>query len=368
MTYTATNIKVSRDEERWEAEISGEIPAESIAKYREESLKEIQRDAKLDGFRPGKAPIERIVQIYGESAILRHAAEHAIEHELPLILASENLPIVEAPRVTTESPAAGHPLKFTARAALAPKVDLPDYNAIAAKRREMKEDTNVSDAEHAQALAHLRRERARIDKIENGTDAQKAMEEARALAEADLPALDDAFVQSLGYENAEKFSETLRKNIQNEKELQALQKRRAGIVDDLAAAAKVRYPAVLLEYELDEMEDRLKADLDRIGQTLESFLAQEKKTREELRASWKDAADKRAKIRLVLSEIARAEKLEPKAEDVAHELEHAKQHYPQADTGALQSHVAHALRNELTMRFLEGSSMEFAPHDHGYAH
>lgn len=364
MAHTATNIKVSRDEERWEAEITGEIPADSLTKYREESLKEIQCDAKLDGFRPGKAPIERIVQIYGEGAILRHAAEHALEHELPEILASENLPIVEAPHVSTESPTSGMPLKFTARAALAPKVELPDYAKIAEKRRSEKIETSVSDEEHAQALVHLRRERARIDKMESGTEAPKAAEEARALAEADLPVLDDQFVQTLGYENTEKFSEALRKNIQNEKELQAMQKRRAGILDDLVAAAKVRYPAVLLEYELDEMEDRLKADLTQIGQTLDAFLARENKTREDVRASWKDAADKRAKIRLILSEIARAEKIEPKPADLDHELQHAKEHYPDADTEMLRSHVAHALRNELVMRFLEGSPMEFAPHDH----
>ena len=39
-----------------------------------------------------------------------------------------------------------------------------------------------------------------------------------------LPALDDQFVQSLGYESAEKFSEALRANIKNEKELQEIQK------------------------------------------------------------------------------------------------------------------------------------------------
>src|ERR1700722_9495702 len=100
MASSATNIKVSRGDKRWEVEVSGELPAEALLKYREEALKEIQRDAKLDGFRPGKAPIERIVQIYGEPTILRHAAEHAIQHELPEILAAENVPIVETPRVT----------------------------------------------------------------------------------------------------------------------------------------------------------------------------------------------------------------------------------------------------------------------------
>src|ERR1700744_6000772 len=166
---SATNVKVSRDEKRWEAEISGETPAETLSKYRDDALKEIQRDAKLDGFRPGKAPLDRIIQIYGEPTILRHAAEHAIQHELPEILAKEQLPVVQAPQVSTDTPEAGKALKFTARAALAP------------------------EEKHQQTMTHLRRERARIDKIETGTDPQKAAEEVKALADADLPALDDQF-------------------------------------------------------------------------------------------------------------------------------------------------------------------------------
>lgn len=352
----ATNVKVSRDKERWEAEISAEISAEAIATYREEVLKEMQRDAKLDGFRPGKAPIERIVQIYGEPAILRHAAEHAIQHELPEILAAEHVPVVEAPRVTTEPPESGKPLKFTARAALAPEIKLPDYKKIATKQNEKKETAEVSEQEHAEALAHIKRERARIDRIEKGLDAQKAAEEARALGEADLPALDDQFVQSLGYENAEKFSEALRENIKNEKELQQAQKRRAAIIDELVKEAGVRYPAMLLDYELEDMEARLLSDLDQIGQTLESFLAQQKKTREQMRADWKDAADKRAKMRLILAEIARAEKIEPSQSEIEHEVEHAKQHYPDADKEALRAHIAHAMRNEAVLKFLESLS------------
>lgn len=349
----ATNVKVSRDEKRWEAEIAAEIPAEILLKYREEALKEMQQGAKLDGFRPGKAPIERIVQIYGEPTILRHAAEHAIQHELPEILAEQKLPIVETPRVQTDAPESGKALKFTARAALAPEVKLPDYKKIASKINAKKENTTVSDEEHAQALAHLRRERARIDRVERGIAPQKAAEEVKALAENDLPALDDQFVQTLGYENAEKFAEVLRENIKNEKQLQAMQKRRAAILDELVKDSTIHYPAVLLDYELDDMEARLSSDLSQIGQTVEAFLAQQKKTREQLRDDWKQAADNRAKVRLILSEIARKENIEPKKEDLDREIDHAKQHYPQADAETLRAHISHAMRNDMTLKWLE---------------
>lgn len=362
---SATSIKVTRDKERWETEVIAEIPAEAMTKYREEALKDIQRDAKLDGFRPGKAPIDRIVQVYGEGAVMRAAAEKAIQHELPEILAAQKLPVVETPRVTTDTPEAGKSLKFTARAALAPEIELADYKKIAEKQGATKEDTEVSDKEHGDALEHLRRERARIDKVEEGTEPQKAADESRAMKLEELPALDDAFVQSLGYESAEKFTEALRTNIKTQKEMRVQEKRRAAILDELAEKSKISYPAMLKNYELDDMEARLKDDLSRGGYTMESFLAEQKKTIQEMRASWDAAADKRAKVRLILGEVARKENIEPDEASLSHELEHAKEHYPQADAETLRLHIAHALRNEMVVRFLEtGDKSPLPPHEH----
>src|SRR3989344_107911 len=353
MTHSLTNVKVTRDEPRWEVEIKAEIPAAALERYRTEALKEIQSEAKLDGFRPGKAPLERILAVYGESTVLRHAAEHAIQHELPELLAAEKLLIIESPRVMTEAPQLGKPLVFTARAALAPLVEIPDYKKMAKKHNAAKEEVSVSDEEHAKVITHLRRERARIEKIETGGDTEKAAEESRAIEEKDLPVLDDAFVQSLGYENAEKFSEALRSNLKTEKEMQAREKRRSTLLDELVKDSKISYPAVLREYELDDMEGRMKDDIVRSGGTWEGYLTETKKTREEVRASWGDAADKRAKVRLILSDIARKENIEPDEKELEHEMEHAKKHYPQADPIALRAHIAHAMRNESVLKFLE---------------
>ncbi|MFA7309399.1 MAG: trigger factor [Candidatus Paceibacterota bacterium] len=353
---TATNVKVSHDKKAWEVEVTAEISAEALATHRAAALKNIQKSATLDGFRPGKAPEDAIIRVYGEGALMRHAAELAIESELPLILAKEQVAIVEAPRVTTSAPETGKPLTFTARAALAPKVELPEYKKIAEKLRAIKEDTSVSDKEHSDALTHLRRERSRIDKIEAGTDPQKAAEESKAAKVEELPELDDMFVQTLGYESAAAFSEALRKNIGQEKELRALEKRRAAILDELTSKSSISYPASLREYELDDMEARMKDDLSRMGQTFESYLVETKKTREEIRASWNDAADKRAKVRLILAEIARKEMIEPPADALEHEMQHAREHYPNADEHALRSHISHAMRNEATLRFLEGNT------------
>ena len=342
------NVKVTRDDTRWEAEVTAELPAEALSKYRDVALREIQKTAVLDGFRSGHAPIERIIAVYGEGPIMRRAAEMAVQSELPELLAKEKVGIVEAPRVTTGEPENGKPLVFTARAALAPAIELPDYRAVAAKLAAVKEDTSVSSSA---AFA-------------GSAPASTLSMRARSMEEGQLPALDDTFVQSLGYESAAAFSEALRKNIQSEKELRAKERIRSSILDELVKSSKISYPASLLSYELDDMEARFKDDLVQMGTTLEAFLAERQgqepssaiKTPEALRESWKDAADKRAKVRLILADIARKEGIEPDAEALAHELEHAKKHYPQADPDMLRSHIAHAMRNEATLRFLEGNT------------
>jgi len=351
---TATNIKTTRDDERWELEVRAEIPAEALAKYRAEALSEMAATANIDGFRPGKAPESVVLKHVGEAAVLEHAAEHAVKHELPEILAKESANIVDTPRVSVEQPQEGKPISFVARASLAPEIKLADYKKIAAKINATKAEQSVTDEEHTQALAHLKRERARIDKLESGTEANEAAEHAKTLEEKDLPPIDDAFAQSLGYDSAKAFEDAVRANIKNEKDLREAEKRRASMLDELVKESSVKYPAALKEYELDDMEARMAGDLERMGMTIDSFLAQSKKSREDLRKDWMAAADNRAKVRLILAEVARKENIEANPETLVQEIEHAKEHYQNADPEVLRMHIAHALRNEAVISWLEG--------------
>jgi trigger factor len=349
----ATNVKISRDTERWELEISAEIPAEALAKYRAAALREVTAEAKIDGFRPGKAPETIVLQHYGEGALLQHAAEHAVKHEIPEILAKEKANIVDSPKVSIETLAPGQPLKFTARAPLAPEVKLGDYKKIAAKRNAEKTEVTVTDDEHKDTLSHLKRERTRISHLEAGKSSEEAAAEAAKLEEKNLPPLDEEFVKSLGYESEATFVEVVRNNIKTEKEMRETEKRRAALLDELAKSSDIKYPAVLKEYELEDMASRMNSDLERMGTTLEKYLEATKKTLEDMRKEWDKPADERAKVRLVLAEIARAEKLEPDAKKLAAELEHAKKSHPQAHPEALRAHITHALRNEAVITWLE---------------
>lgn len=352
-THYATNVKTKRDEDRWELELRAEISPEGLEAYRAAALKDIAKDAQIDGFRPGKAPEAMVLQRVGEPAVLSHAAESAVKHELPELLAKEGTNIVSAPQVVIETPVAGKAVGFVARAPLAPEIKLPDYKKIAADINKGKSEQTVTDAEHTEALSHLKRERARIDAIESGKNPQEAAEAAKAIKDADLPAIDDEFAISLGYADAKAFEEAVRANIKSEKDLREAEKRRATMLDELVKKSTIKYPAILKEYELEEMEARLAGDLERMGMTLDTFLADSKKTKEDLQKEWLPGADNRAKVRLLLGEIARQEKIEPHPEKLAEELEHARKHYKDADEGSLRAHIAHAMRNELVITWLE---------------
>jgi FKBP-type peptidyl-prolyl cis-trans isomerase (trigger factor) len=348
---------ITKDEKRWELVLTGEIAAENIAEHRSHVLAELKKDAHLPGFRPGKAPEEQVLKTVGEDVVLHRTIEHAVHHELPEMLAAADARIVASPQVTVEkapsSFPATEPIVFTARAPMAPEIKLPDYKKIAAKHNKEKAEVEVTDKEHQETLNHLKRERARITKVELGLSPQEAMDQARAMEEKDLPDLDDEFVKSLGYESAEKFTDAVKTNIKNEKELREVEKRRAAMLDELVKEAKISYPAMLLEFELDDMEARMQDDIQRMGLTMEKYLAETKKTKEEIRESWKEAADNRAKMRLVLSQIAQEEKIDADQERYQKELSHAKEHYPNADESNLSAHISHALRNEAVITWLE---------------
>lgn len=348
---------ITRDEKNWELIVNAEIAPAAIEEHKKHVIAHLVKDAKLDGFRPGKAPEAAVIKAVGDAYILRETIEHAVQHELPEILAGESANIVSSPKVMVEKAPASLPateaIVFTARAPLAPEVKLPDYKAIAKKHTEEKEEVTVSDEEHAQTMTHLKRERARITKVELGLSAEEAMKEAQAMEEKDLPSLDEEFLKSIGFESLEKFSESVRTNIKNEKELQATEKRRAAMLDALIDASTVNYPRLLLDYEVDDMMARLKQDLANMGLTFEKYLEELKKTEEDVRKESEPTGDKRAKMRLVLSHIAIKENLDADPARLEKEFTHAKQHYPNADDANLRAHIHHALRNEAVIAFLE---------------
>lgn len=347
------NVKVTRDENRWELEITAEIPHTSLEHFRAHVLKDMAKEAEIKGFRKGHVPEEALIRHVGEESLFHATAEDAVKHVIPEILAKEQANIVEAPRVSIEKLEKGKAVTFSARAPLAPEVILPDYARIAADLNKGKPAVTVTDDEHKETVTHFRRERARIERIESGTSPEKAGEEARALPEKDLPELDDAFTKTIGYDTVDAFTEKIREHLKNEKELRVKSEHRAKILDAIEKDSTVHMPQVMVEYEIADMEARFGDDLERMGKTMEHYLAETKKKREELHNEWIPSAQKRGRIRLILSRIAQKENIEPSETILTQEIERAKKHYPESSPDVLRAHIIHALRNEAVLDWLE---------------
>ncbi len=350
----AANIVIEKKPAESAVEVRAEIPADAFPRYRAKALKELNDEVSLDGFRKGNIPEAILVQKLGEAAIMERVAGVAVSEELPLILAAEKIVAIETPRVTITKLAPNNPIAFTALVTVMPDIALPDYVALAKKHAASFEMPSVSDDELADMTRFLKRERARIDRIEIGMEPETAYEETQKLEEKDLPMLDDAFAQSLGAADAADLATRMRENMQKDKERKAREKTRMQIIEAILEKTPMKLPNILIEHELDRMLERMAHDIEHSGSTLEAYLKQSGKQLDELRKEWRESAEKRARVQIIVHEIAAKENITPEEEAIVHELEHLKSHHPDVSEQNLRMHIISSLLPDAVFKWLEG--------------
>ncbi|MEK7628319.1 MAG: trigger factor [Patescibacteria group bacterium] len=352
-THQLAQVTIDERPEKAEVEVKAEIPTERVALFRGKATVEISKDVSIDGFRKGNVPEAVLIKHVGESAIMERAASLGISHELPLLLAEKQVLAIETPKVTITKLAPGNPIAFTALITVQPEVTLPDYVKIAKKHVAKKEMPTVADDEVADMTRYLRRERARIDMVEKGEDAEKAYEKSQGLTEDALPPIDDEFAKSLGAKDAVDLADRMKENMLTDKVRKAGEKVRLAIVEDIIAGSSMPLPGILVERELDRMMHRFEDDIIRGGSTLDAYLADAKKTRDDFRKEWREAAEKRAKMHLAMGKIAVTEKIDAPKDLVEHEIEHIMRHQPTADIEEMRPYIESAFMPEAVFRWLE---------------
>ena len=84
--------------------------------------------AKIPGFRPGKAPYDVIVRLYGDKAIEEEAIETMVEDVYPSIL--DEAKINPGAPGSLEEIVSTDPVKLSFIVPLEPTVDLGDYRSV----------------------------------------------------------------------------------------------------------------------------------------------------------------------------------------------------------------------------------------------
>ena len=148
----------------------------------------------------------------------------------------------------------------------------------------------------------------------------------------------------------------LREHLEFEKKNDITAKHRADITDKIIEETTMTLPKILIESETNQMFAQMEEDLERAMLKMDDYLKHINKTREDLAKEWEPAAEKRAKLQLVLNEISKAEKITPDISLVETQTKELKERFPEADEYRVRIYVASVLMNEAVMKNLEAIS------------
>ncbi|KKS58198.1 MAG: Trigger factor [Candidatus Nomurabacteria bacterium GW2011_GWF1_42_40] len=354
-----------------EVEIEGELEPEIFESYFAKALKKIGETLKLDGFRKGKVPENVLLSKVPEIRILEEMAELALSEHYPKIIESEKIDAISRPEISITKLARHNPLGFKIKTAMLPQIKLPDYKGIAKKiisgMTDAEKNVAVTDEDLESTIMDIRKSRApKIHMADVSVDdstppkpspegrASSPSEKAGDEVKSELPEFNDEFVRALGpFKNVADFRAKLKENIKLEKENQQKEKTRLKIIEKIIDESALEVPEILIGIELDKILYRMESDITQMGLKFEDYLKHLSKTKDDLRKEFRKDAEKKAKLALILNEIAKAEKMVADPEQVAKEVAAILEHYKDADPERARMHAENVLTNEKIFQFLE---------------
>lgn len=353
-----------------QVKISGEIPWEELVHERSAAIKKLGANVAIAGFRPGHVPEAMLVKQLGEMNILVEMAERTIAHMYPHIVEAHDIDVIGYPKIDITKIAPENPLGFTATVAVLPEITLPDYHSIAKEANKNKESSDVTDADVEKQIEDILRQKAAYERLQAKAAAKAegdlptpetvdAIETEEDLKKLVLPELTDEVVAGLGqpgqFTSVEDFKTKLREHLEIEKKREVEAKHRAAITDTIVASTTMDLPAVLIESEINQMFAQMNEDLERANLKMDDYLAHIKKTRDDLKTEWTPSAEKRAKLQLILNEIAKKEAIKPDEAQLKTQVDQLTAQYKDADPHRVAVYVASVMQNEAVMKMLENS-------------
>ena len=123
-----------------ELELTITVKVNEMEKFLKLSAERLSKTAKIAGFRPGKAPYDKIVQELGEMKIHEAALDDILTHYFWQAIDDNKIQAIGQPKIDIEKFAPGNDLVFKATVALLPKVKLGKYTGFNIKKQEVKID------------------------------------------------------------------------------------------------------------------------------------------------------------------------------------------------------------------------------------
>ncbi|HSW69568.1 MAG TPA: trigger factor [Gammaproteobacteria bacterium] len=137
------------------------VPAEKLNEVFDKRISRLAKNAKIDGFRPGKAPLKVIQQRYGDTA-RQEALSEVIQSSLNDALNQEKLSPVSVPRVEPRMIMPDQPLEYVATFEIMPIIENFHFELKTLE----KEIAAITDQDIQRVLDHLRAQHTTWKKID----------------------------------------------------------------------------------------------------------------------------------------------------------------------------------------------------------
>ena len=145
-----------------QVELEIEIAGDELQKARDRAFRELVRNVRIPGFRPGKAPRKIFEAQYGTAQIEERAMNAVVPDVYGRALQENNLDPVDQPQMELLPEEEGQPLRVRATVSVRPQIELHDYKGIALDGP----STAVSDQHVEDALQELRKEAGTLVPVE----------------------------------------------------------------------------------------------------------------------------------------------------------------------------------------------------------
>ena len=172
-----------------------EVEPERVRAAFDAAARELAKQVRIKGFRPGKAPRALLEQQLGSGAIASAAMDASLSDLYAEAVRAEGLAVVSPPEVEVARFDEQEGAAFTATVEVLPEFEAPDHTGITASFPEW----DVSDADVEEQLSTLRERFAEVEVVERAAAAGDLVT-LRMRVEVDGAELEDAAVDGALYE------------------------------------------------------------------------------------------------------------------------------------------------------------------------
>jgi trigger factor len=185
------------------------VPVQEVESETARVTADVQKRAKLQGFRPGKAPAS-MIRKYFAGDIRQKVLEGLIPKHLQKQFEAENLNVVGTPDISEVHLHDGEPLRFKAEFEVVPEIELKDYKDLEVAYH----DPEISDEDINKKVEEIREQKAEdlnVDPrpVEDGDHALVALESISGV-EGEPVKTDELTLEIGGSETLPAFTENLR--------------------------------------------------------------------------------------------------------------------------------------------------------------